>query len=84
MKTHPIVRRIPGSGPISVGRGLEIVLTMDEGSFGGAGGILLAAVLDRFFAKYGSINAITETVLSSPERGEVMRWPMQVGNRPIL
>ena len=84
VKTHPIVRRIPGSGPISVGRGLEITLTMDEGSFGGAGGILLAAVLDRFFAKYVSINAFTETVLSSPERGEVMRWPMQVGNRPIL
>ena len=84
VKSHPIVRRIPGSGPISVGRGLEITLTMDEGSFGGAGGILLAAVLDRFFAKYVSINAFTETVLSSPERGEVMRWPMQVGNRPIL
>jgi type VI secretion system protein ImpG len=84
VETHPIVRRIPGSGPISVGRGLEIKLTMDEGSFGGAGGILLAAVLDRFFAKYVSINAFTETVLSSPERGEVMRWPMQIGSRPIL
>ena len=84
VQTHPIVRRIPGSGPISVGRGLEISLSMDEGSFGGAGGILLAAVLDRFFAKYVSINAFTETVLRSPERGEVMRWPMQTGSRPIL
>ncbi len=84
VETHPIVRRIPGRGPISVGRGLEITLLMDEGSFGGAGGILLAAVLDRFFAKYVSINAFTETVLRSPERGEVMRWPMQLGNRPVL
>lgn len=83
-ETHPIVRRIAGRGPIAVGRGLEISLTMDEGSFGGAGGILLAAVLDRFFAKYVSINAFTETVLRSPERGEVMRWPMQTGTRPIL
>ncbi len=81
---HPVVRRIPGGGPIAVGRGLELSLTIDEGTFGGAGGILLAAVLDRFFAKYVSINAFTETVLRSPERGEVMRWPMQIGQRPVL
>ena len=79
-----MVRRIPGAGPIAVGRGLELSLTIDEGTFGGAGGILLGAVLSRFFAKYVSINAFTETVLRSPERGEVMRWPMQIGQRPIL
>jgi type VI secretion system protein ImpG len=84
VESHPVVRRIPGAGPLAMGRGLEITLSMDEGSFGGAGGILLAAVLDRFFAKYVSINAFTETVLRSPERGEVMRWPMQIGQRPIL
>ena len=82
--SHPVVRRIPGAGPIAVGRGLEITLMMDETSFGGSGGILLAAVLDRFFAKYVSINAFTETVLRSTERGEVMRWPMQIGQRPTL
>jgi type VI secretion system protein ImpG len=82
--SHPAVRRIPGSGPVAVGRGLEITLTMDESSFGGAGGILLGAVLSAFFAKYVSINAFTETVLRSPERGEVMRWPMQIGLRPTL
>ena len=81
---HPIVRRIPGAGPIAVGRGLELTLTIDEAPFGGAGGILLASVLDRFFAKYVSINAFTETVLRNPERGEVMRWPMRLGQRPVL
>ncbi len=81
---HPIVRRIPGAGPIAVGRGLELQLSIDEAPFGGAGGILLAAVLDRFFAKYVSINAFTETVLKTPERGEVMRWPMRLGERPVL
>lgn len=81
---HPIVRRIPGAGPIAVGRGLELQLSIDEAAFGGAGGILLAAVLDRFFAKYVSINAFTETVLKTPERGEVMRWPMRLGERPVL
>ncbi|MGA9016932.1 MAG: type VI secretion system baseplate subunit TssF, partial [Acetobacteraceae bacterium] len=82
--SHPIVRRIPGGGPIAAGRGLEVTLTVDEASFGGAGGILLASVLDRFFAKYVSINAFTETVLRSPERGEVMRWPPRFGQRPVL
>ena len=82
--SHPIVRRIPGAGPIAAGRGLEITLTIDEAPFGGAGGILLASVLDRFFAKYVSINAFTETVLRSPERGEVMRWPPRFGQRPVL
>lgn len=81
---HPIVRRIPGAGPIAVGRGLELALTIDEAPFGGAGGIVLAAVLERFFAKYVSINAFTETVLRNPERGEVMRWPMRLGQRPVL
>jgi len=81
---HPVVRRIPGAGPVAAGRGLELTLTIDETPFGGAGGILLAAVLDRFFAKYVSINAFTETVLRDPERGEVMRWPMQIGQRPVL
>jgi type VI secretion system protein ImpG len=84
VQSHPVVRRIHGAGPMAMGRGLEITLSIDEGSFGGAGGILLAAVLARFFAKYVSINGFTETVLKSPERGEVMRWPMQIGQRPLV
>jgi type VI secretion system protein ImpG len=82
--THPVVRRIPGAGPVAVGRGLEVTLLMDEAAFSGTGGILLAAVLERFFAKYVSINAFSETVLRSTERGEVMRWPMTIGLRPTL
>ncbi len=82
--SHPVVRRIPGAGPVAVGRGLQVRLNIDEAPFGGSGGVLLAAVLDRFFAKYVSINAFTETVMTSPERGEVMRWPMRIGLRPTL
>jgi type VI secretion system protein ImpG len=84
VSAHPIVRRIQGAGPVAVGRGLEISLTIDEAPFGGSGGILLAAVLDRFLAKYVSINAFTETVLKNPERGEVMRWPLRLGQRSVL
>jgi type VI secretion system protein ImpG len=82
--TRPVVRRIPGAGPVCAGRGLEVTVALDETPFGGAGGILLAAVLDRFFAKYVSINGFTETVLRTQDRGEVMRWPMRLGLRPVL
>lgn len=81
---EPIVRRIPGSGPVCAGRGLQVRLTIDDTPSGGAGGIVLAAVLDRFFAKYVSINAFTETVMMSPDRGQVMRWPLRLGRRPTL
>ncbi len=81
---EPIVRRIPGAGPVCAGRGLQVRLSIDDTPFGGAGSILLAAVLDRFFAKYVSINAFTETVLTSPDRGQVMRWPLRLGRRPVL
>jgi type VI secretion system protein ImpG len=80
----PIVRRIPGAGPVCAGRGLEVTVTIDDTPFGGAGSIVLGAVLDRFFAKYVSINGFTETVLRSPDRGEIMRWPLRLGTRPLL
>lgn len=80
----PIVRRIPGAGPVCAGRGLQVTVTLDETPFAGSSGVLLGAVLDRFFAKYVSINGFTETVLRSPDRGEIMRWPMRLGVRPTL
>ena len=84
VQSHPVVRRIPGSGPVTAGRGLQVTLEIDEAPFGGAGGVVLAAVLDRFFAKYVSINGFTETVMRSRERGEVIRWPMRTGLRQTL
>jgi type VI secretion system protein ImpG len=84
VEAEPIVQRLPGPGPICAGRGLQVRLSIDDTAFGGAGGILLAAVLDRFFAKYVSINAFTQTVMTSPDRGQVMRWPLRLGRRAVL
>jgi type VI secretion system protein ImpG len=84
VSAQPVVRRIPGAGPVAAGRGLQVTLAIDEAPFGGAGGIMLAAVLDRFFAKYVSINSFAETVMRTTERGEVMRWPMRLGTRVAL
>jgi type VI secretion system protein ImpG len=81
--SRTITRRIPTSGPITFGRGLEVRVTCDEAAFEGTGIFLLGAVLEQFFARYASINSFTETVLSSVDRGEVMRWPARIGRRQI-
>ncbi|MCD9033586.1 type VI secretion system baseplate subunit TssF [Luteimonas sp. Y-2-2-4F] len=80
----PVVRRIPLPGPIAFGRGLEIALTCDDSAFEGTGAYLLGAVMQRFFARYASVNAFTETVLRTLERNEVARWPARLGTRAIV
>ena len=80
---RPIHRRLPVPGPPSIGRGLEITLTVDETGFAGSGPFLLGQVLEQFFARYVSINAFTETVLRSASRGEIKRWLARPGRRPL-
>jgi type VI secretion system protein ImpG len=82
--SRPITRRLPGPGPIAFGRGVEINVTCDESAFEGTGLFLLGSVLERFFARYVSINSFTETVLTSSARGELMRWPARPGQRHLL
>jgi type VI secretion system protein ImpG len=84
VRSQPIVRRMPVPGPITFGRGLEITLTCDDGAFEGTGAYLLGAVMQRFFARYASVNAFTETVLRTLERNEVARWPARLGKRQTL
>lgn len=82
--SKPRVERLSGGGPIAFVRGLEIALTFDEASFEGTGAFLLGAVLERFFAKYVSLNSFTKTVVRTVDRGEIMSWPARYGLRQIL
>ena len=82
--SKPITRRLPGDGPLTFGRGLEITLTCDESAFEGSGAFLIGSVLAEFFTRYVSINSFTETVLRTTERGEVMRWPASIGKRRLI
>ncbi len=84
VKVAPVVRRLPTTGPLTFGRGLEIAVELDEMAFEGGSAWLLGAVLARFFARYVSINSFTETVLRSQGRGEIDRWTPQWGTRPTL
>ncbi len=84
IRSRPITRRVPRDGPISFARGLAIDVSFEEGYFEGSGCFVLGAVLERFFAKYVSINSFTETRVHTRERGEIMRWPTRIGTRHTL
>jgi type VI secretion system protein ImpG len=83
IQSKPIVRRINTAGPIVFGRGLEININIDEAAFEGSGVFLLGMVLEQFFAQYVSLNSFTETVLTTSDRGEIMRWPTRLGQRHL-
>ncbi len=84
VNSRPITRRISDQGQIAFVRGLEIALEFDEAAFEGVGVFLLGAVMNVFFSKYVSINSFTETVIKTRERGEIMRWPVNLGTRHTL
>jgi type VI secretion system protein ImpG len=84
VRYRPIVRRVEMPGPITFARGLEITVTLDETAFEGQGVFVLGAVLEQFFARYVSLNSFTETVITTQQRKEIMRWPVLMGRRQIL
>lgn len=84
ISARSVTRRLPIPGPIAFGRGLEVTLKLDETAFEGAGAFLLSAVLERFMARYVSINTFTQTLVRTEGRGEIMRWPIRNGLRQIL
>lgn len=84
VKVAPVVRRLPMPGPICFGRGLEIGLEVDELAFEGGGAFLFGQVMNAYLARHASLNSFTQTVLRSSARGQIMCWPPQVGQRPVL
>lgn len=84
VQSRPVVLRVPVSGPMCFGRGVEIAVTLDESAFSGAGAFLLGAVLEKFFSKYVSLNSFTQVTVKTRERGEIMRWPVRTGTRTLI
>ncbi|WP_116085639.1 type VI secretion system baseplate subunit TssF [Tropicimonas sp. IMCC34011] len=81
---RPITRSLRRPDGFHAARGTEVTVRFDERAFEGAGIMQIGAVLDRFFADYAHINSFTETVLTSDQRGEVMRFPPRSGTGPLL
>jgi type VI secretion system protein ImpG len=66
-------------------RGLDIEATFDEQRFVSSGLYLLAAVLERFVALYGSINSFTRlTVKLHGRPGILRRWSPRAGDQELL
>ncbi|KXU83306.1 type VI secretion system protein ImpG [Paraburkholderia monticola] len=84
VRATPVVRRLPMPGPIAFGRGLQIEVDVEEMAFQGGSAYLLGCVLDRFFARYVSINTFVQTVLRTTTRGEILHLPPRCGIRPIF
>ena len=84
VRSGAVIRRVKTPGPITFARGLEITVDLDETAFEGTGVFILGAVLEQFFSKYVSLNSFTETIIRTQQRGEIMRWPAQMGRRQII
>lgn len=87
-RAQAVLRRLPleesRGGPPSFARGLEITVGFDESPFASQGVFLLGSILEQFLTRYAGLNSFTETVIRTEQRGEIMRWPMQIGRRPRL
>ncbi|SIS57159.1 type VI secretion system baseplate subunit TssF [Paracoccus saliphilus] len=84
LNVRPITRSLRRAEGYFPARGLEISVTFDETGFEGSGIILMAAVLDRFFAEYVSINSFTQMVTVSKQRGVIRKWPPRTGTGPLI
>jgi type VI secretion system protein ImpG len=66
-------------------RGLDVEMVFDEQRFVSGGLYLLAAVLERFLALYGSINSFTRlTVKLQGRPGILRRWSPRAGEQELL
>jgi len=66
-------------------RGLEVTLAFDERLYVGTSALLLASVLNHFFALYTSINSFSQLVVKRTQREELWhRWPPMAGEQILL
>ncbi|KVC44722.1 type VI secretion system baseplate subunit TssF [Burkholderia diffusa] len=84
VQTRPVTRKLPGTGPMTFGRGIECALTIDETGFSGVSPYLFGAILEHWLARHVSLNSFTQTELHSMQRGRIARWPVRTGTRGVL
>lgn len=82
VKTTPITRRVPVSGPLVFGRGVGIDVGVDELHFAGSSPYLFGSVLEQFLARHVSMNSFTQFSLLSATRGHLATWAPRWGGRP--
>lgn len=84
LAARPVRRSVSQDGSSALARGLEVTIGLAEEGLSEAGLFLFGSVLERFLARFASINSFVETVLQSDQRGIVKRWPARIGQRCTL
>jgi type VI secretion system protein ImpG len=84
VSSRQVWRRIRSERGSGFARGIEATLEFDEASYVGTGVFLFASVLEKFLGLYVSINAFSEMIATTPQRGVVKRWAPRSGLQPLL
>jgi len=85
LECRKVVRRVGRDAWRGFCRGTEVTVEFDEELYVGSGAFLLAAVLDKFFALYASINSFTQLRAVSRQREGVWKeWPPSAGEKILL
>ena len=83
--SRPSTARVAGKHFSGFVRGIDITLTLDEQAFVGAGMVLFASVLERFFALYCGPNSFTRLSLRSRQQEqEIAKWPARTGEALVI
>lgn len=85
MSCRRVVRRMGSEAWRGFCRGIEVTLKFDERMFVGSNAFMLAAVLNRFFSLYSSVNSFTQLIIKSEQReGVWKRWQPMAGEQIVL
>jgi len=81
IKAKHVTRRIG----LSVCRGVQITIELDEEKFVGAGLFLFASILERFLGQYVSVNSFSQLVVITSQGKEVLKeWSPRSGERVLM
>lgn len=82
-----VARPQPAAGEVASGestgyaRGLEITIELDEAAYRDSSVALFAAVLERFWGHYVSINSFIKLVARNRQREVIKQWPPRSGTQ---
>lgn len=84
LESRPHWTRVTSQYGVNFARGTRIELEIDEENFAGSGVYTFAALLERFFGLYVSINSFSQLVVRTRQRKGILKeWPPRAGDRIV-
>lgn len=84
LQTQAIDKVMRHFGAVSVARGVQITITLDEALLGGIHPFLFCSVIYRYLQRLVSINSFIELRAKTLQQGTIAIWPALVGSRKAL